>query len=184
MKNLFNLSQRWCIAPVYFCEEFLLLLLLRLLHLLILLLLLLLLLRLFLFWFFFLLFQIALAHEIKDALQPLKPLGGVHIWINSWSNFRNTEIWTILSCCFFLSDIIVMSSFMFRKMSFYYMDCPPLRAVWMTVFIFFKSVLQHQVGANKAGGRVKDDSNTLLLITIRDRNLARRPTWQQGRHAR
>ena len=31
----------------------------------------------------------------------------------------------------------------------------------------FKSVLQHQVVANKAGGRVKDDSNTLLLITIR-----------------
>ena len=108
----------------------------------------------FCFDFFFLLFQIALAREIKDALQPLKPLGGVHIWINSWSNFRNTEISTILSCCFFLSDIIVMSSFMFRKMSFYYMDCPPLRAVWMTVFIFFKSVLQHQVGANKAGGRV------------------------------
>ena len=103
---------------------------------------------------FFLLFQTALAREIKDALQPLKPLSGVHIWINSWSNFRNTEISTILSCCFFLSDIIVMSSFMFRKMSFYYMDCPPLRAVWMTVFIFFKSVLQHQVGANKAGGRV------------------------------
>ena len=106
------------------------------------------------FFFFFLLFQIALAREIKDALQPLKPLGGVHIWINSWSNFRNTEISTILSCCFFLSDIIVMSSFMFRKMSFYYMDCPPLRAVWMTVFIFFMSVLQHQVGANKAGGRL------------------------------
>ena len=106
----------------------------------------------FCFDFFFLLFQIALARKIKDAFQPLKPLGGVHIWINSWSNFRNTEIWTILSCRFFLSDIIVMSSFMFRKMSFYYMDCPPLRAVWMTVFIFFKSVLQHQVGANKAGG--------------------------------
>ena len=128
-KYLFNFSQRWCIALVYFCKEFLLLLL-----------------RffvlfcffffLFLFLFLFLLFQIALAREIKDALQPLKPLGGVHIWINSWSNFRNTEIWTILSCCFFLSDIIVMSSFMFRKMSFYYMDCPPLRAVWMTVFIF------------------------------------------------
>lgn len=27
---------------------------------------------------------------------------------------------------------------MFRKMSFYYMDCPPLRAVWMTVFIFLR----------------------------------------------
>ena len=124
-KYLFNFSQRWRIALVYFCKEFLFLfLLLRVFFV------------VFLLLFFFLLFQTALAREIKDALQPLKPLGGVHIWINSWSNFRNTEISTILSCCFFLSDIIVMSSFMFRKMSFYYMDCPPLRAVWMTVFIF------------------------------------------------
>ena len=33
-------------------------------------------------------------------------------------------------------DIYWNIGFMFRKMSFYYMDCPPLRAVWITVFIF------------------------------------------------
>ena len=44
------------------------------------------------FLFFFLLFQIALAREINDLLQPLKHLGGIHIWIKNNRDLDNIEL--------------------------------------------------------------------------------------------
>ena len=70
---LVSAGQVYCTGIlVYFCEEFLLL-------------------SFFLF-FFFLLFQIALAREINDLLQPLKHLGGIHIWIKNNRDLDNIEL--------------------------------------------------------------------------------------------